>query len=162
MKDFADQITFGPYSKEVSELSYRWLSDPEIAYLTNTPPLTKEIQQRFFKSLSSRNNYHIWVVLLDLRPIGCFGIKNILGQSGEYWGFIGEKDFWGRGIGRIIVNQAVVEAKNLGLAELTLEVIKSNTRAFSLYMKCGFNETSCSRDKIFMKRDLDVRVNTTS
>lgn len=152
MSEHNQRVTFGAFNKDISELSYRWLNDAEIAVLTDAPKVTREIQQQFFASLPTRHDYHIWAIFFDSKPIGCLGIKNVQDGSGEYWGYIGEKEYWGRGVGRTMLVKAMVEAKKLNLTELTLEVIKSNSRARNLYLKFGFTEVGASKTKIFMRK----------
>ena len=154
MSEQNQRVTFGAFDEDISELSYRWLNDAEIAMLTDAPNVTREIQQRFFASLPTRHDYHIWAIFFDSKPIGCLGIKNVQDRTGEYWGYIGEKEYWGRGVGRKMLAKAMEEAKKLNLTELTLEVIKSNSRAKNLYLRFGFVEVGASKTKVFMRKEL--------
>jgi RimJ/RimL family protein N-acetyltransferase len=126
------------YDERFLELSWIWLGDEEIRCLTMTPPFTKIQQRTWFDSLANRKDYLIWGIELDNLPIGAFGIKHIDNISGEYWGYIGEKKYWGQGIGHWMVKNAIAFAKDLGLQRLWLRVSLENTRAMKLYVKCGF------------------------
>ena len=46
--------------------------------------------------------------------------------------------YWGRGIGRAIVEDAIALCREKGCPELTLNVTKSNSRALALYTSLGF------------------------
>lgn len=128
-----------PFDRVFLERSWDWLQDPEIKRLTLTPDFTREEQQRFFDSLPSRSDYRIWGVLLaGGEPIGAAGLKNTAGGSAEYWGYIGEKHFWGRGLGGPMLAAVEAEARKLGLAELVLRVAADNVRAMRAYEKFGF------------------------
>ncbi len=120
--------------------SWIWLSDPEIKALTLTPDFTEEDQLNFFNSLPGRKNYWIKGILENDMPIGVIGLKNIdiPEKSAEYWGYIGEKEFWGKGIGKFMMNQAFKKAKDLGLKKLFLKVSNQNIRAKNLYVKMDF------------------------
>ena len=62
------------YDKGFLEESFNWLSDPEVAYLTGTGPITKESQLAFFKSLPGRSDYVIWGVKINNQKAGAAGI----------------------------------------------------------------------------------------
>ena len=132
------KIEFVHYSEDFLELSWNWLNDPEIKILTQTPDLTKKQQKEWFLKLKNNTNYRVWGVTADRKPIGAAGLKNITTVDCEYFGYIGEKDYWGLGIGKIILKETILIAKRLGKKEVWLAVIKSNDRAIKLYTKHGF------------------------
>lgn len=126
------------YSKKYLDYSWKWLNDPEIKYLTQTPDFSKEDQLKFFQSLSVKTNYFIKGIEYEGMPIGACGLKNISKADAEYWGYIGEKSCWGKGIGGFILASMIAEAKRRGLKSLYLKVIRDNIRAFKLYERMGF------------------------
>ena len=150
----ADEAEAVPYDERFLESSWTWLQDPEIARLTMTPPFTREQQLAWFAGLDRRCDYVLWGIELDGRPIGVFGIKNIEGASGEYWGYLGEKDCWGRGIGRWMVESAALRARERGIRELVLRVSRGNARAQALYRRCGFDVTGEEAEFLWMRREL--------
>lgn len=143
------KIRFVEYNETFLQLSKQWLSDPEIKRLTMTPNIDDETQRRWFETLNQRKDYMIWGILADEKPIGALGIKNIdrVAQNGEYWGYIGEKEYIGQGIGRHMVETMVDNGKNIGLKTLTLKVANYNQRAYALYKKMGF-EVIATEDTI--------------
>ena len=121
------------------EKSWRWLNDPETRELTMTPPFTREGQGRFFDQLRNRTDYRIWGVALGgVELIGAAGLKNHRETIAQYWSYIGEKKYWGRGLGRSLVAKVESEARELGFNDLDLIVSAKNTRAITLYEKVGF------------------------
>lgn len=121
------------------EKSWKWLNDPEVRELTMTPPFTREDQRRFFEQLPSRTDYRIWGVALGgVELIGAAGIKDHRESIAQYWGYIGEKKYWGRGLGRSLVAKVESEARELGFNDLDLIVSAKNTRAITLYESVGF------------------------
>lgn len=126
------------YTSQFLELSWQWLNDPEMKKLTMTKDFTKEDQLKFFSSLHLRNDYWIKGMMYDGLPIGVMGIKNIRPASGEYWGYIGDKRFWGKGLGASMLEMAVAKGRELSLRELHLRVAGYNERAKSLYKRFGF------------------------
>ncbi len=121
--------------------SYTWLTDPEIASLTGTGKVTRLSQEEFFDGLPKREGYFIWGVCVKQQKVGAAGIKNVDGTCGEYWGYIGEKELWGRGYGTEMCHAVIEKAHLLRLQLLHLKVLKSNKRAFALYCKMGFQRT---------------------
>ena len=91
-------IEFVKYNETFLEKSWEWLNDKEIKYLTFTPDFTREQQKEWFLSLKDKKDYFIKGVLYNDIPIGVVGLKNITDINGEYWGYIGEKEYCNKGI----------------------------------------------------------------
>jgi len=143
------------YSKIFLELSWDWLSDPEIRVLTNTPIFTKNEQRIWFDSLNNRKDYIIWGIQVDNTPIGACRLKKITDKDCEFWCYIGEKKFWGKGIGTKVLEILINLAKNKNLSSIWLVVLKNNIRAIHLYEKFGFKKENESMDGLIkMKLNL--------
>jgi RimJ/RimL family protein N-acetyltransferase len=134
------------YTRETLDRSSTWLRDPEIKALTSTPAFSREDQIKWFERLPGRADYRAWTLRANGNPIGAFGIKNIIDDCGEYWGYIGEKDHWGKGIGRHMLCAAVEEARRIPLRTLLLRVHYSNFRAVNLYIAYGFRIFNIGND----------------
>lgn len=145
-------LEFVEYDESFLALSWLWLKDPEISVLTMTPEFTKDEQLIFFKSLGERRDYFIRGITYQNKKIGAVGIKNINHEKGEYWGYIGEKNYWGQGLGREIMQKIISEARLLGLKKLYLHVNANNQRAINLYKKEGFVFSSVDEQLIKMER----------
>lgn len=129
------------YDRLYFEKSKIWLEDSEINKLTDTGKLPDDnIRNSWFESLDGRMDYKIWGVEYKGEPIGVCGIKNIKDDIGEYWGYIGEKQYWSKGLGTIMMRLNEEEAQKLGIIKLTLKVLLSNTKAIGLYNKVGYQE----------------------
>lgn len=128
------------YNEIFLEKSWDWLNDPEIRSLTLTTEFSRDDQMKFFNSLADRKDYWIKGVVEDEVPVGAMGLKNIDHESGnaEYWGYVGEKKYWGKGIGKFMLQMAVEKAKQLNLQSIYLHVAPFNQRAIALYKKTGF------------------------
>lgn len=134
-----DAVRLVPYTEQFLDRSWTWLRDPEIKALTMTPDFERDDQLRFFDSLPQRHDYRIWgVELLGKGLIGAAGLKNIEGASAEYWGYIGEKEYWGRGLGRQMLAAIEDQARALEIDRLRLIVAKENRRAVTLYRHSGY------------------------
>jgi RimJ/RimL family protein N-acetyltransferase len=148
------EIDFVEYTDIFLNLSWSWLNNPEIKELTNTPTFTKEDQKRWFDDLKNKNDYLIFGITYNDIPIGVCGLKNINKNDCEYWGYIGEKMYWGKGIGKIILKQMEKMARELGIKTIYLNVIKTNDRAIFLYTRSGYSITSESDKTLTMNKKL--------
>ncbi|ALB67377.1 GNAT family N-acetyltransferase [Cronobacter dublinensis] len=147
-----DNLTLTTYDRDFLELSWTWLQDPEIKKLTLTSDFSRQDQENFFNNLSHREDYIIYGVNLGSRKIGVAGLKNIKENDAEYWGYIGEKDLWGKGLGKYLISALEDVAKNKGIKKLYLKVSDLNVRAIKAYQKSGFviNDHEC--DIIIMEK----------
>lgn len=132
------EVSFGLFGREALELSFDWLSDPEIRRLTDTPVIDKATQEQWFSTLPWRTDYKVWAVIYKGKPVGAVGLKRIEAAKAEYFGYIGIKSCWGKGIGSAMLDFAEKQAGLLGLRRLELRVIDDNQRARALYLRRGF------------------------
>ena len=149
-------LTLVKYNEHYLEKSYNWLTDPEIQILTDGPFfLTREIQQKWYVQMMDDPTYVIWGIDWDGVGIGACGIKHIDFENctGEYWGYIGEKEYWG-GKGHLLMSLIYQKAKELNLKKLYLVVLIENKRAFRLYESEGFSIDKRGDDRIYMSRQL--------
>ena len=118
--------------------TYKWVSDSEIQFLIQSPPISIKNQQIWYQNLKNRVDYKIWGIIVNNTPIGACGLKSITNQDAEYWGYIGEKGYWGKGYGSEILLAMEKEARILNLKSIWLKVIDENIRAINLYTKSNF------------------------
>ena len=143
-------ISLVTFDRSFLEKSRLWLRDPEIKKLTMAPDFTNEEQELFFASLPEKTDYLIFGLILNAKiPLGVLGLKNIKKDSAEYWGYIGEKQYWGKGIGRQMLALAEKKALTIGISRLWLKVVEFNDRAIRLYEK---------NDYCFVKKEDDLLI----
>jgi RimJ/RimL family protein N-acetyltransferase len=140
------------YDIEFLNLSWKWLNENEIKELTNTPDFSRIDQNKWFKNIIHIDNYLIWGVEYKKNKIGACGLKNICEEDGEYWGYIGEKDYWGKGLGNNMINSIIKIAYKKNLTSIWLKVLKSNHRAISLYFKLNFFIEEESENLLYMRK----------
>ncbi len=102
-----------------------------------TPDFTREQQLLWFHGMP-KAGYKIWGVECEGKPIGAVGLKNIGETSADYFGYIGEQSYWGRGLGRELIAFAVATGREFGLRSLRIKVRSDNARAVHLYKRSGF------------------------
>lgn len=147
-------VRFVEYDEVFLKYSWDWLQDEQIKYLTLTPDFSCEDQRAWFHTLKDRTDYLIWGLMWEDRPIGACGLKHITECSGEYWGYIGEKKYWGQKIGEKMVEFIEKEAGRLGLSEVYLHVLAENVRAVRLYQKSGYEQEESNNSVLYMKKNL--------
>jgi RimJ/RimL family protein N-acetyltransferase len=145
------------FDREVLNKSFEWLNDPEIKFLISTPDVTKQSQNDWFESLAYRNDYKVYGIRLNGEDaIGVMGFKRINFDEGisEYFGYIGNKSFWGKGIGNWMLDSAIKIAEDLKLGKIYLDVLCSNYVAINLYFKKGFKIVSFENNTYKMDRKI--------
>lgn len=99
------------------------------------------------------NQLFAWGVEYMGIPIGACGLKiSSEGDSAEYWGYIGEKNLYGKGLGAEMLRQTEQKAVDLYIKRLWLKVLPDNERALRLYHKRGFEEFGKDRIFIYMEK----------
>lgn len=136
----------------IAYLNYsdKWLNDEEIKFLTASVSFTKEEQRQWFESLKEKTDYFIFGLEYEGIPIGACGLKKITDIDCEFWGYIGEKEYWGKGLGKEMLTLMLNKAKTLKLKWVNLIVLTENRRALKLYEKYGFKIISEKNDIIIM------------
>lgn len=132
------KLKFVEYDRVFLQQSWDWLNDPEIKKLTRTPDFTKEQQEKFYLSLSNRNDYLIWGLTYSGKNIGAVGLKNIKNNTAEYFGYIGEKEYWSKGLFQTILKMITLECVKFSVKKIYLNVNRDNLMAIKAYVKNGF------------------------
>ena len=149
-------VLIRPLKREDALISYQWRNDPDIWKFTGHRPdkiITQEIELDWIQRVLNEKDSCRFAILVDNIYIGNIQITNItLEEEGEYHIFIGEKDYWGKGIASLATWQLLRYAKErLNLKRLYLFVNPLNKPAIKVYERCGFIKVS---DKIKMVFDL--------
>ena len=88
------------------------------------------------------------VAVLDGRIVGSAGVTAVGGRRKVVhrarFGISVLKDYWGLGIGRVLMEASIDCARRVGYTQLELEVVADNERALSLYRRSGFEEYGCN------------------
>ncbi|ADY51395.1 GCN5-related N-acetyltransferase [Pseudopedobacter saltans DSM 12145] len=137
-------IYLRPLVPEDAKISYQWRNDPRIWEFTEFKPtsiITEEIETKWLEAkLKKANDQRFAICLSDTNQyIGNIQIIDIESNKGEFHLFIGEKQFWRKGIGmnaaKLILQYGFFDMK---LEMIFLFVHKNNTAALSIYDKLGF------------------------
>lgn len=145
------------YTESILEKSWNWLNDSEIKHLTSTPDFSKEDQQKWFSGLENNTKYWVKGIQYNNKTIGVAGLKKIDtdNKTAEYFGYIGEKEYWGKGLSSDLFTLIFTIAKNqFDLKSLYLNVIPENIRAIKAYEKAGFTISENTDSNVMMSINL--------
>ncbi|WP_436415298.1 GNAT family N-acetyltransferase [Petrimonas sp.] len=145
-------VEFKEFDREALEKSREWLNDPEMKELTMTPDFDKESQEKWFESLKNRTDYFLQTTLHNGNPIGVVGIKKMTEKDGEIFGYLGEKDYWGKTAGVQMTQHLIDYATSRNLESIYCITLKTNVRLYKLCRRFGFEVEKDVDDKSIMMR----------
>ena len=140
-----------------SEISYVWRNDPAIWEYTGSKPkiyITPAIEKEWLTNALTNTDQKRFAICINDNEqyIGNVQLTEIQNHKAQFHIFIGEKNFWGKGIAseatRLMVNYGF---EYLGLKEIYLYVNRLNVAAIKAYEKCGFLKVETKGTQIKMK-----------
>jgi len=140
--------------KSDMDLKVKWYSDPEVNK-TLVLPEKLELQRTYewFELAQEDESREDWVIeTYQGIPIGVIGIKQINrnNKSGQLYVVIGEKEYWGKGLGFEAELLAVHYGfKHLGLHRVLGSALENNPASIAVVKKVGFHHDGTSRDDYF-------------
>ena len=106
------------------------------------------------KMAKNREDINFDIVTLDEdKLIGTVSLDgfNFTDRSAVLGIFIGEEDYRSHGYGTEAIKLMLEYGfKYLNLHSIRLDVLDVNERAHKCYLKCGFKDTGCDRDSVFL------------
>lgn len=131
----------------------RWLNDGEVTkYLLASSLTTMEEQQRWFENSQFSDDRTFSIMDEEGRLIGYCGIAHLdwSERRCSVWLIIGEKDVWNQGYGydgmKVLLRYLFQE---LHINRVGLFVDVTNSRAISVYQRCGFRTECVQRGSRF-------------
>lgn len=142
-----------PFAERHLKISRAWMNDRELCRLFNRvyKPLTVETQKKWYQKVKKDKTQVIFAIEVDGVYVGNIGFKNIdkLNKKAEYYIIIGDRNYWGKGIGTSATEKILQYArKHLKLHKVYLYVDQSNMAAQRLYQKTGFQEEGILKDEL--------------
>ncbi len=140
----------------------RWYNDPEVnktLLLEEKFELDKSL--KWFETAKDDKSRRDFVIeTRDSRAVGLIGLLHIskMHETAECYGVIGEKEFWGKGIGTeshlLLIDWAF---KNLGLHKIWADIRAENTAIIKIIQKLGFEvEGTLREEKLIRGKRIDV------
>lgn len=158
-KLIGDRIYLSPKGTTDEELEKftEWMNDFEVTdYTGRSGQITTIVREKEWLENSARNtesrNFNI-IESKDNKLIGTIGLEhfNWIERSAVLGIFIGDKDFRSNGYGTEAIKLLLEYGfKYLNLHSIRLDLLAINEIAHKCYLKCGFKDTGCSREQIFL------------
>ena len=125
---------------------YSWIQDEEVIQysLSSFKEMRndKDVDRWFKNTLEDSKSINLGIHMSNSNQlIGYAGLSGIskLNRSAEYFIFIGEKPFWGKGIGTEVTNRILRLAfGDFSLNRVMLTVSELNIGGLRAYLKAGF------------------------
>lgn len=119
--------------------------DCETKFLAREPGefgFTLEQEREFIKSCVDNDSVHFLVGEMDGKIIANCSV-GIINNNKRYlhrasMGIAVREAYWGKGIGKILMQECILWCKEKGVEQLELEVVTENERGVSLYKDLGF------------------------
>ncbi len=112
----------------------------ERRFLAITSGFPAEGTRHFLSSLRSSNSVHV-VAVIDGSIVGWCDISRVPFEGMQHVGRLGmgvKAEVRNRGVGKSLLEAALVRASNSGFERIELEVFSSNQKAVRLYESSGF------------------------
>jgi len=140
-----------------SESFVKWCSNRDVVRYSlswfQTPKSNQDFKDWLGSINGSNKNINLGICCGDTgQLIGYAGIADIssLNQSGEYFIFIGDSEYWGKGIGTEVTKTITDYGFNtLGLHRVFLTVSELNQGAVKAYENAGYIKEGLLRDAAF-------------
>jgi RimJ/RimL family protein N-acetyltransferase len=145
--------------KEDLTLFVSWLNDPDVKrYLSLYNPLSHAQEEKWFEDLAHHSiaEQPLMIEVLDeqeWKAVGNISFINVDQQSrnAELGVFIGDKEFWGKGIGTKAISLMLDYGfKTLNFHRVYLRVFEPNKRGIHCYEKIGFKHEGAMREAYFL------------
>lgn len=148
------------YNIETFNMIASWNNDPDIKEYIIPRRSEEELKdvtgEMLMSSASKKPSKKVYIVLDDKKPIGNYSIESgFEGLMSKHvktaWigVLIGEKDYWGKGISKMIMSHIEKECRAMGFEYIELGVFEFNERAIKLYRSMGYEELGTIPDFVF-------------
>lgn len=153
------QVRIRPLQRADAEVSVRWRNIPELwtftTFKTDREITLKDEQNWIHKVINDPTSAR-FAILADDVYIGNTYLTNIENGAAEYHIFIGDKNYWGKGIASTASRQVLEYARDaLKLDRVYLYVKQENAGAYHIYSKLGFTLTA-KKHGDFVNMELDL------
>ena len=152
---------------EDAQMDYIWRSDPEVAELDGTLPLTMTFEN-FYQILKNQLRYstpgsgHFGIVTNEGKYIGncMYYDLDALAKEAELGVVIGDRDYWSQGYGCDVVTTLLDHLFSTnGLQRVYLHTLDWNARAQGCFSRCGFTAVTTVRrtGQLFLQMEISRR-----
>jgi len=152
-----ENIYLRPLILEDAKTSYKWRNNPEIwkyTFFNPSAPITLEVETAWLEKILNRTDQKRFAICLTEsgKYIGNIQLIDIVDREAEFHLFIGEQDYWGKGIGEKATKHILDYGFfTLNLSTMRLDVSIKNEAAIKIYTRQGFVEAKREGDYLLMK-----------
>ena len=151
LKDGTKVILRSPQRRDAAQLNeYLRLTSGETHYMVRYPEecdRTLEAAQKRLWAVTDHERSFMLAAFLDGELVGNCGVNEISDRfkmrHRASLGISIKKKAWGLGLGTLLMEKALEQAKENGFTQVELGVFADNDRARYLYRKLGFTEMGC-------------------
>lgn len=140
------QVTIRPLEENDAYTSVKWRNNSSVFKYTGTvykDEITIENELKWIRKVCANPNDYRCAIIVDGVYVGNIYLTDIDGISAHYHIFIGNEEYWGKGVAKQASKLILSYAFNvLKLEFVKLRVRKENISAFMLYKKLGFKVDS--------------------
>lgn len=151
-----EQFHLRPLERQDADHFWQWCQDREASLYSLTrwrlAHSRDQIQEWLNHHIVDKTCFSLGIALRDGALIGEAGISKIdsINRSGEYYIFIGDRNHWGKGIGREVTRTIVDYGfSDLNLHRIMLTVSELNTAGIKTYRKAGFSDEGVMREACY-------------
>jgi len=147
------KIEVVPLRLEHALVSYRWRNDAQVWEFTFSKPdklITPEIETAWLEGVLKRTNERRYAILCDGAYIGNVYLTDITARDAQFHIFIGETEYWGKGIATTVTRIVLDKAKAMGLKHIWFLMKEKNLSVLVFSKKNGFVESEKNGDIIKM------------
>ena len=154
MKLANSRISLRPLEREDLSLKVKWINDPEVhRFLNYEIPLCVARTEKWFEKALVNSTRRDFIVEVDSKAVGTIGLLGIslIHKTAEFYIAIGEKDYWGKGIGKeatsLLIDWAFI---NLNLHRIWGTYLSENQAMLKMTQKLGFSYEGRARKARFV------------
>jgi RimJ/RimL family protein N-acetyltransferase/glycosyltransferase involved in cell wall biosynthesis len=161
------KVLIRPLKISDAKISWKWRNDPKIWELTGSKPkhkITHEIEHDWIQKAIADQTTRRFAILVDDVYVGNIQLTDIIEyDTAQYHVFIGDRNYWGKGVAKLATYQILYYAKVvLELKNIFLNVRKENLSAIKVYEKNGFKTVNEKEGWIKMNCDISQLEKTTA
>ena len=154
-----DRIYLSPKgaSDEDVQKFTEWMNDFEVTdYIGRSGNIMTMEGEKEYLEKSAKSSEDRSFDIIDLNSnklVGTLGLERInwINRSAILGIFIGDEDFRNNGYGTEAIKLLLEYGfRYLNLHSIGLTLLSANERAHKCYLKCGFKDTGCDREKMFV------------
>lgn len=139
-------VIIRPLQEDDAYTSVKWRNDPDVFRFTGNTysnEITINSELNWIRKVINNSDDYRCAILAGDVYVGNIYLTNIEHGKAEYHIFLGNKEFWGKGVAYkaslLILEYGFVKLK---LNSISLRVNKDNLSAYHLYKKIGFVDIS--------------------